>query len=161
MPVYLVDPGGLDTAYAWEGAVFAPAQGGTYPIPAELIEAVNKLKEYIAARQPKPAENGAGTAEDLKVPGASTAGVVTASKESTGAVTANEESTGAETDSGPSPPQSLPDGFPGKSDLEAAGLSTIDNVQQRADDGTLTEISGIGRATAQQIETYLQTYGSS
>lgn len=149
MPVYLVDPGGeLKQAYSWEGAVFAPAQGGTYPIPAALIEAVKKLEEYIAARQPKPAENG-GTPSN----GATVSEVQVPTRMET-----KIESSGGETS--PSPPR-LPDGFPGKSELEAADVTTIDGVQQRVDAGTLTDITGIGPQTATQIETYLQTYAES
>lgn len=46
----------------------------------------------------------------------------------------------------------LPEGFPGLAALEAAGEATYAKVRKRIENGTLTEISGIGTATAAQIE---------
>jgi hypothetical protein len=46
----------------------------------------------------------------------------------------------------------LPDDFPGLAALEAAGEATVAKVRKRIADGALTEIPGIGEATAEKIE---------
>lgn len=46
----------------------------------------------------------------------------------------------------------LPDGFPGKSELEAAGVTTYAQVKKLRDGDGLTSVAGIGDAKASQIE---------
>jgi len=46
----------------------------------------------------------------------------------------------------------LPDGFPGKAKLEAAGVKTFGKVRKRIEAGTLIDIDGIGTETAKAIE---------
>lgn len=46
----------------------------------------------------------------------------------------------------------LPEDFPGHSALEAEGLTTYAKVRKRIEAGTLTEVAGIGDATAEKIQ---------
>lgn len=48
--------------------------------------------------------------------------------------------------------RSLPDDFPGRAALEEAGEATPAKVRKRVADNTLTEIPGIGEATAEKIK---------
>lgn len=45
----------------------------------------------------------------------------------------------------------LPDGFPGKAALEAAGHKSYEKVLKLRDKGTLTDVPGIGETTAEHI----------
>lgn len=50
----------------------------------------------------------------------------------------------------------LPEDFPGYSALDAIGEATYAKVRKRIEDGTLTEIDGIGAATAEKIQAALE-----
>ena len=54
--------------------------------------------------------------------------------------------------------RSLPDNFPGLAALQDAGEATPTKVRKRIADDTLTEIPGIGPATAEQIKTAFETF---
>lgn len=46
----------------------------------------------------------------------------------------------------------LPEDFPGHSALDAEGLTSYAKVRKRIDAGTLTDVPGIGDATAEKIQ---------
>ena len=50
----------------------------------------------------------------------------------------------------------LPDGFPGKDALEAAGITTFARLRKQRDGDGLTAVVGIGPATAAEIELALE-----
>lgn len=49
----------------------------------------------------------------------------------------------------------LPEGFPKRDSLREAGLASKAEVRSALDDGTITDISGIGPATADKIKSAL------
>lgn len=55
----------------------------------------------------------------------------------------------------PSGPQ-LPEDFPHRDLLEAAGIETVDDLETARELGPLTEIPGVGRARAARIEAALE-----
>lgn len=64
----------------------------------------------------------------------------------------DEADTESEEDSGAQKKGRLPEDFPGYAALDEAGEATYAKVRKRIEKGTLTEIPGIGEATAQKIE---------
>lgn len=54
----------------------------------------------------------------------------------------------------------LPDGFPGKAALDAAGHTTYAKVRRLRDAGKLTSVAGIGDSTAAQIDEALKEGGN-
>ena len=54
----------------------------------------------------------------------------------------------------------LPEDFPGRAALEEAGEFTPAKIRKRVEAGTLTEIPGIGEATAEKITTEMALFDS-
>lgn len=52
-------------------------------------------------------------------------------------------------------PMPLPEDFPGREELATAGITTYPEVHRISDSGTLTDIKGIGPATADKIQAAL------
>ncbi len=166
MPIFLVDPANLDKAYSWMGAVYAPAHGGTHPVPADLTAQIAVLMAYIEARNPKKPDDGGGTT-DLRTTPPSRKARQTAPKTPTAQTNGGAGTTpvvtlpqgngnGKVIDTGD--PPGLPEGFPGKAEFEAEGHTTLAAVEALADLGELQTVSGVGPKIEEQVTQYLDAF---
>ena len=186
MPIILVDPATLDKSYSWMGAVYVPAEGGTFPVPAELTAQIAKLQAYIDARTPKKPDDGGttngGTTDTRTAPdppartppsttipqrndgGTGPPPVVTippgngGTGPSTVVVVPKGNGNGQVVAPVDPDPTPLPEGFPGKAEFEAEGHSTREAVQELADIGELQSVTGVGPKIEEQVTQYLAAF---
>ncbi len=168
MPIFLVDPANLDKAYSWMGAVYAPAPGGTHPVPADLTAQIAVLMAYIEARNPKkPDDNGGGGTTDTRTQPPSRTTRQTAPKTppartnggtGTPPVVTLPQSNGNGKVIDTGDPPGLPEGFPGKEEFEAAGHTTMAAVEELADLGELQTVTGVGPIIEGKVQEYLGAF---